>query len=49
MTPHFVFIGWLAVMVIVSVSFIVGLIQEWMKAISIRHSRKQVKERKNTT
>jgi hypothetical protein len=49
MTPHFVFIGWLAVMVIVSVSFIVGLIQEWMYAISIRHSRKQVAGRKNTT
>jgi hypothetical protein len=49
MTPHFVFIGWLAVMVIVSVSFIISLIREWMKAISFRHSGKQVAERKNTT
>ena len=48
MIPNFVFIGWLAVMVMVSVFFIVCLIQEWMYAISIRHSRKQVAERKNT-
>jgi hypothetical protein len=49
MTPHYVFIGWLVLMVIVSVSFIIGLIREWMKAISFRHARKQVAERKNTT
>jgi hypothetical protein len=49
MTPHFVFIGWLAVMVIVSVFFIVSLIQEWIYVINIWHSSKQVAERKNTT